>query len=271
METETQQQKELIAQKEESKRIWNTQYEIKTWGETINITPLDVFNIVATGTIKPSINEVMLFINVCRGAGLNPFLKDAYLTKYSASEPATIVVGKNAFMKKAESNQKYRGFEAGIIVDKVGTIEHKQGSFILPDEKLLGGWARVHRDDRAVPFFAEVALSEYINMKKDGTPNKFWGTKTATMIRKVALVQCLREAFPAELAGLYEEDEIKREPIDTEHEEVFDISDKLQKLETLTDKDSVKIFSLEVIKDFNGKVPQELSKKIFEKMRGFNA
>jgi uncharacterized protein CbrC (UPF0167 family) len=35
-----------------------------------------------------------------------------------------------------------------------------------------------------------------------------WKTMPATMIRKVAIVQALREAFPETLSGMYSEDEI---------------------------------------------------------------
>lgn len=42
-----------------------------------------------------------MFINLCKYAGLNPWLKEAYCIKYG-NEPATMVVGKEAFMKRAE-------------------------------------------------------------------------------------------------------------------------------------------------------------------------
>ena len=43
--------------------------------------------------------------------------------------------------------------------------------------------------------------------KKDGTPNNQWATKPGTMIRKVAKAQALREAFPEDMAGMYEAEE----------------------------------------------------------------
>ena len=52
-----------------------------------------------------------------------------------------------------------------------------------------------------------MSLSEYIGRKKDGSPNRQWSGKPATMIRKVALVQALREAFPARLGGMYASEE----------------------------------------------------------------
>mgnify|MGYP001310735683 FL=1 len=48
----------------------------------------------------------------------------------------------------------------------------------------------------------------YIQKKKDGTVNSMWSSKPCTMIRKVAQSQALREAFPNELRGLYEKEEM---------------------------------------------------------------
>ena len=61
-----------------------------------------------------------------------------------------------------------------------------------------------------------------------------WASKPATMIRKVALVQALREAFPEDLQGMYsiEESDVPvpldetpiQQPvaIEAEQEELFD-------------------------------------------------
>ena len=53
----------------------------------------------------------------------------------------------------------------------------------------------------------EVSFDEYAGRKKDGSLNSQWSKKPATMIRKVAQVQALREAFPSNLAGLYTAEE----------------------------------------------------------------
>ena len=44
--------------------------------------------------------------------------------------------------------------------------------------------------------------------KSDGTINGQWSRKPATMIRKVALTQALREAFPEDLGGMYASEEM---------------------------------------------------------------
>ena len=53
-----------------------------------------------------------------------------------------------------------------------------------------------------------MGLSEYIGTKKTGEVNEQWTKRPATMIRKVALMQALREAFPDDLAGMYDSSEM---------------------------------------------------------------
>ena len=149
-----------------------------------------------------------MFINLCRYAGLNPWLKEAYCIKYG-DEPATMVVGKEAFMKRAESAPGYDGIDAGIIVTTGDAITYRKGTLKLPGEEILGGYAEVYRKDRSHPYRIEVSFEEYAGRKKDGSLNSQWSKKPATMIRKVALVQALREAFPDNFSGLYSEEEME--------------------------------------------------------------
>ena len=145
----------LTAKKQNSDRV-----EFEVAGEKITLTPQIVRDYLVSGDKeRVSMQEVVMFINLCKYAGLNPWLKEAYCIKYG-SEPATMVVGKEAFMKRAENS--YR---------------------------------------------VEVSFDEYAARKKDGSLNSQWSKKPATMIRKVALVQALREAFPENFSGLYSEEE----------------------------------------------------------------
>lgn len=148
--------------------------------------------------------EAYVFLQLCLARGLNPFTKEAYLIKYG-SQPATMVVGKDTFTRKAEESGKCDGFEAGIIVctqDK--KIERRVGVVQYEGDTLIGGWAKVFRKDMTHPFVCEVPLNEYLKRKQDGTPQSNWATMPGTMIRKVALVQVLREAFTKELGGCYD-------------------------------------------------------------------
>lgn len=155
--------------------------------------------------------EAYVFLKLCEAQGLNPFLREAYLIKYG-TEKATIVTGKDTFTKRADRLPQYDGFKAGIIILSNKQVSYREGSFTVAGETLLGGWAEVFRKDRTQPFRNEVSISEYERHKKDGTLMSNWKSMPATMIRKVALVQSLREAFPDEFGGIYSPEEM---PIDT--------------------------------------------------------
>lgn len=158
--------------------------------------------------------ELMMFMSLCKYQGLNPFVRDAYLIKYG-TQPATIVVGKGALEKRAQRTAKYKGFEAGIIVrTEDGRIEERTGTFYLPEETLVGGWAKVYVDGFDKPVEAAVSMQEYIGRKKDGSINSQWAAKPATMIRKVAKAQALREAFPEDMAGMYVAEEVGIDGLD---------------------------------------------------------
>lgn len=180
-------------------------YEIN--GESVNLTMNTVRNYLVRGNAdKVTESEIIMFMNLCKYQKLNPFLNEAYLVKFG--QDAQIIVGKEAFMKRAEANPKYEGFEAGVIViNKNGDLIKRDGTFALPTEELVGGWAKVYRNDRKVPIIAEVSYKEY--NKNQST----WKQIPGTMIRKVALVQALREAFPAETGAMYTQEEIQ-DPID---------------------------------------------------------
>lgn len=151
--------------------------------------------------------EIYMFLQLCKAQNLNPFLREAYLIKYGTA-PATIVTGKDTFIKRARSIQQYRGFKAGIIVISNKAVVYREGGMLVKGEELIGGWAEVYRSDLEVPVRAEVTFDEYVGKKQDGAVNKQWTEKPATMIRKVALVQAHREAFPDQFEGMYSPEEM---------------------------------------------------------------
>jgi phage recombination protein Bet len=152
-------------------------------------------------TIKAYINqyatdqEIALFLNQCAMFQLNPFKREIYLIKYSTKDPATFVVGYEVYLKRAERSDKWNGLESGTIVEGEN----------------LKAWAKVYRKDWTAPLYHEVYLDEYIQYKdewQDGAktgkkvPTKFWASKPKTMLKKVAISQAFRMAFPDEFAGM---------------------------------------------------------------------
>lgn len=190
----------LVAQAAKSSNA--VEYEIG--GMKIRLTPEIVKNYLVSGNKEAvSMQELAMFMNLCKYSQLNPWVKEAYCIKYG-SEPATMVVGKEAFQKRAEANPNYDGSEAGIVVlDKSEEVVYRKGTMKLPGDELIGGYAEVWRKDRTHSTRIEVSFDEYAGRKKDGSLNGQWSKKPATMIRKVALVQALRETFPSAFGGMY--------------------------------------------------------------------
>ena len=182
-------------------------YEVE--GQEVKLTPTIVQQYIVGTDAKITLPEFKMFTELCKVRKLNPFLREAYLIKYSTKQPASIVVGKDAILKRAVLNEKYDGMKSGIIVlTESGEEKERKGTFKLPNETLVGGWAEVFRKDWKNSIYCSVALEEVIQKKSDGTPNANWTKQPATMIEKVAKVRALREAFVEDLAGMYEAEEM---------------------------------------------------------------
>lgn len=183
--------------------------EYKSGEEIVKLSPSIIRNYLVNGNGNVSDQEVAMFLNLCKFQHLNPFLREAYLVKYG-NQDATIVIGKEAITKRAMRNAKYAGQQAGIVIfhSESGELEYRPGSLMLAGENLVGGWAKVYVKGYDVPIEAVVSFNEYVGRKNDGSINGQWSKKPATMIRKVALVQALREAFPEDLGGMYSAEEV---------------------------------------------------------------
>lgn len=149
--------------------------------------------------------ELVFFMNTCRQQKLNPTVQgEVYLIKYSKDDPAQMVVGKDAYLRRAFDHPDYLYKNDGITVKCGDQIVQKEGCCLYPGEELVGGWCRVffERRGKERSTFKEVNFAEY----NKGMAN--WKSKPATMINKVAISQCVRDAFPKDYEGLYSEEEM---------------------------------------------------------------
>lgn len=183
--------------------------EYKCGEEIVKLSPSIIRNYLVNGNGNVTDQEVAMFLNLCRFQHLNPFLREAYLIKFG-SQPATIVTGKEAITKRAMRNPTFAGQQAGVVIfhDESGELEYRPGSLVMNGEQLVGGWAKVYVKGYDIPIEAAVSYDEYVGVTKEGAVNSQWSKKPATMIRKVALVQALREAFPEDLGGMYSSEEV---------------------------------------------------------------
>ena len=146
--------------------------------------------------------EVEFFLRFCASYQLNPLNREVHFISYDGNKPPSIVVGKDAFTQRAQSHPDFAGFRAGIIIQRNNKLVHEPGAFYLPGDRLLGGWFEGRRKSQAVPFFHQVSMQEY------NPGHSTWKKMPGTMIRKVAIVQGLREMFPSLFTGMYDQAEM---------------------------------------------------------------
>lgn len=206
--------------------------EYKVGEESIRLSPAIVRKYLVNGSGNVTDQEIMMFIGLCKYQHLNPFLREAYLIKYG-NQAATIVTGKEAITKRAMRNSRFSGQQAGVVIyhEETGELENRNGSLVIPGEKLVGGWAKVYVKGFDVPIEAAVSFEEYVGRKNDGSINSQWAKKPATMIRKVALMQALREAFPEELGSMYASEEMG---LDFDEEKVATVAQPEAQVQTET-------------------------------------
>lgn len=181
-------------------------YEVD--GEQIKLTPKIVQDYIVGTDAQITMPEFKMFTSLCKARKLNPFLKEAYCIKFG-KQPAQIVVGKDAVLKRAIRNPNYDGMESGIIVlNADGEVIERKGTFKLSSETLVGGWAKVYRKNWTYPTYCSVSFDEVAQKKSDGSLNSNWSGKGATMVEKVAKVRALRETFIEDLSGMYEAEEM---------------------------------------------------------------
>lgn len=200
----------------------------------ILLTPALISDVLAVRTKKgrgPSKADVRIFLERCAAQGLNPYCGDAYLIGYDNDDDTatfSLITSHQAMLKRAEPHPKYDGLESGVVVilkalagsagaglrDSKPTPEeieaaranvrpmaelalNRPGELVYPDEIVIGGWARVFRNDRTRPAIANLTFSVY------NTGYSRWKKDPGGMIVKCAEASALREAFPTTLGGLY--------------------------------------------------------------------
>lgn len=177
----------------------------------------------------PGTSECVKFIMMCKARGLNPWTGDCYLLGYDtqAGPKFSLVVAIQALLKRAElartleGKTAFDGIDSGVIVEqKVITrsvdpdteeefeterfeVAERAGDLVMHGERLLGGWAKVFRNDRGRPFYQRLKLETY----DKGTP--IWKQDPAGMICKDSEAAALRQAFPSDLGGMFLASEIE--------------------------------------------------------------
>ena len=149
-------------------------------------------------TMNKGLNEQQTkqFLAVAGTFGLNPWKREVYAVTFKNKDGGTemsIVTGYETYIKRAEMNPNYDGYEitwkGGFKPGKI--VKHgKSGDWeipaILPDGE-VSCTCTVYRKDRNHPISEEVFFDEY------NQNNSMWQSKPRTMLKKVAIVSAFRK------------------------------------------------------------------------------
>lgn len=125
--------------------------------------------------------QFRMFLEVCKGTGLNPFLKEIWFVPNVG-----VMAGRDGYLRVANEHPMFNGMETLVERDKEG----------MP----IKATCKVWRKDREHPVTCEAYYNEY---RKD---SQVWKTYKSAMISKVAEVLALKRSFS--INGLVTEEEI---------------------------------------------------------------
>jgi phage recombination protein Bet len=145
--------------------------------------------------------ELQLFLHVCVKTGLDPFMKQIYSIRRKSKdkngdwfETQTIQTSIDGLRLIAERTCKYApGKEPVYVYDSNGRLF--SATAFVKKMTADGTW----HDVSSTAFNAEF---------NPGT--QFWNKMPHVMLAKVAEASALRKAFPAEMAGIYSDDEMEQ-------------------------------------------------------------
>lgn len=144
--------------------------------DTATVSIEDVKKFIAPNATD---KELFMFMGIARSYGLNPLKREIHFVKYG-SNPASIITGYEIYLKRAERTGKLDGWKCWIEKDQIG-------------EKAI---IEIKRKDQSSPFRWEVYRNEFD--KQQST----WKTMPTFMLKKVAIAQGFRLAFPDDLGGM---------------------------------------------------------------------
>jgi phage recombination protein Bet len=132
--------------------------------------------------------EKLQFIEIAQAFKLNPFKREIHVAIYGEGEyrRLSIITGYEVYLKRAERTGKLDGWKA----------------WVEGEGDAMKALVEIHRKDWAESFIHEVYWREAVQKKKDGSPTSFWTKQPKFQLKKVAISQGFRLAFPDELGGL---------------------------------------------------------------------
>lgn len=137
-------------------------------------------------------DELELFIHVCKKTGLDPFIKQIYAVK------------RGGVMTIQTSIDGLR-----LIADRTKSYSPgREPSFTYTKENSLVSATAYIKKRTSDGVWHEISSTAFFNEYKPSYKNNFWSDKPHIMLAKCAEAMALRRAFPAEMTGLYSDDEM---------------------------------------------------------------
>ena len=147
-------------------------------------------------------DELALFLQVCQRTGLDPFVGEIHAVKrYDSAlrrEVMTIQTAVKGYRKKASETGLYDGTAGPYWKAKDGDWTEVWES----DEFPYAAKFTVFKKGAAHPFTATCKWSSFVQITKEGGPNKFWRTMPDHMLGNAAERHALMRAFPGLSASL---------------------------------------------------------------------
>lgn len=195
----------------------------------------DQIELIRTTVCKGASNlEMQLFLHVCKKTGLDPILKQIYSIPRGGQR--TIQVSIDGLRLIAERTRKYSpGKETVFNYDEKGNLLSATAYIKKMTED--GTWH-------------EIGSTAMFNEYNPGN-NPFWKKMPTVMLAKCAEASALRRAFPAELSGIYVQEEMQQadHEINSEIKEIVKekkediekkIKDRKREIMTFVSKDDLK-------------------------------